>query len=219
MKEKRTLRLKSRKTVRMVMAMAIAMLACTEAAAQTVAADSTAATDGTAIPDTLIAKADTLNGVVVTAKEIIRYDDHLLLYPDKDQRQHAANGFDVMKNMMLPGVNVDTRSGRISALGHNIRKRTAGRRNGHTHAETERHRAHRILRRTEREIRKRPTGRELCSQGIYIWRLRYGKRITDNRIQSRQLQRLYHAEPRQDDLLGIRRRRIHRLGRNKDQRH
>ena len=88
MKEKHTLRLKSRKTVRMVMAMAIAILACTEAAAQTVAADSTAATDGTAIPDTLIAKADTLNGVVVTAKEIIRYDDHLLLYPDKDQRQH-----------------------------------------------------------------------------------------------------------------------------------
>ena len=117
MKEKRTLRLKSRKTVRMVMAMAIAMLACTEAAAQTVAADSTAATDGTAIPDTLIAKADTLNGVVVTAKEIIRYDDHLLLYPNKKQRKHAANGFDVMKDMMLPGVTVDRNSGSISAMG------------------------------------------------------------------------------------------------------
>ena len=70
MKEKHTLRLKSRKTVRMVMAMAIAMLACTEAAAQTVAADSTAATDGTAIPDTLIAKADTLKKFKPTANVV-----------------------------------------------------------------------------------------------------------------------------------------------------
>ena len=88
-----------------------------DAAAQTPATDIKAATDSTAIADSLIARADTLNGVVVTAKEIVRYDDHLLLYPNKNQRQHAANGFDVMKNMMLPGVNVDTRSGRISALG------------------------------------------------------------------------------------------------------
>ena len=48
----------------------------------------------TEIADSLIARADTLNGVVVTAKEIVRYDDHLLLYPNKNQRQHAANGFD-----------------------------------------------------------------------------------------------------------------------------
>ena len=75
-----------------------------DAAAQTPATDIKAATDSAAIADSLIARADTLNGVVVTAKEIVRYDDHLLLYPNKNQRQHAANGFDVMKNMMLPGV-------------------------------------------------------------------------------------------------------------------
>lgn len=67
--------------------------------------------------DSVITLTDTLRNVTVTAGQVTRYDDHLLLYPDKDQRQHAANGFDVMKNMMLPGVNVDTRSGRISALG------------------------------------------------------------------------------------------------------
>ena len=88
-----------------------------DAAAQTPATDIKAATDSAAIADSLIARADTLNGVVVTAKEIVRYDDHLLLYPNKNQRQHAANGFDVVKNMMLPGVTVDRDNGSISAMG------------------------------------------------------------------------------------------------------
>ena len=69
------------------------------------------------VADSLIARADTLNGVVVTAEEVVRYDDHLLLYPNKNQRKHAANGFDVLENMMLPGVKVDRNSGSISALG------------------------------------------------------------------------------------------------------
>ena len=44
-------------------------------AAQTVAADSTAATDGTAIPDTLIAKADTLKKFKPTANVVTPSDD------------------------------------------------------------------------------------------------------------------------------------------------
>ena len=50
-----------------------------DAAAQTPATDIKTAIDSTAIADSLISRADTLNGVVVTAKEIVRYDDHLLL--------------------------------------------------------------------------------------------------------------------------------------------
>ncbi len=114
---KNTLELKSKKTMHTIIAIVLAMLASHQMPTQASMADSIAVTDSTAIADSLIARADTLNGVVVTAKEIVRYDDHLLLYPNKNQRQHAANGFDVVKNMMLPGVTVDRDNGSISAMG------------------------------------------------------------------------------------------------------
>ena len=67
--------------------------------------------------DSLIAKSDTLGEITVMAAPVTRYDDHLLLYPTKEQRRHASNGFDVMKNMMIPGVDVDAKGGSISAFG------------------------------------------------------------------------------------------------------
>ena len=100
----------------LVLLYVFALLSCLNASAQQPSsADSLAVADSVA-SDSLVARADTLNGVVVTAKEIVRYDDHLLLYPNKNQRKHAANGFDVLENMMLPGVKVDRNSGSISAL-------------------------------------------------------------------------------------------------------
>ena len=67
--------------------------------------------------DSLIAKSDTLGEITVMAAPVTRYDGHLLLYPTKEQRRHASNGFDVMKNMMIPGVDVDAKGGSISAFG------------------------------------------------------------------------------------------------------
>ncbi len=94
-----------------------ALLSCFNASAQPPSASDSLAVADSVAADSLVARADTLNGVVVTAKEVVRYDDHLLLYPNKNQRKHAANGFDVLENMMLPGVKVDRNSGSISALG------------------------------------------------------------------------------------------------------
>lgn len=64
-----------------------------------------------------IGKSLSLDEVVVTASNIFRVDNHLLIYPSKQQREHADNGYAVLKNLMIPGLVVNSRTNAVEAMG------------------------------------------------------------------------------------------------------
>lgn len=55
-----------------------------------------------------------LKEVTVTANSVIQKKDHLLIIPDKQQIKHAYTGYDLLYNLMIPGVSVDRRQGTVS---------------------------------------------------------------------------------------------------------
>ena len=58
-----------------------------------------------------------LGEFVVQAKSVIRTKDKLLILPDKKQVKHANTGYDLLSNLMIPGLEVDRRSGKVSTMG------------------------------------------------------------------------------------------------------
>ena len=64
----------------------------------------------------IILKADNvlLDEVEVKGSSFIRKKDHLLVIPDKEQKKHAYTGYDLLYNLMIPGVNVDRRENSVS---------------------------------------------------------------------------------------------------------
>lgn len=64
-----------------------------------------------------IRKTIFLDEVVVTASNITRMDDHLLIYPNKQQKGHSNNGYGVLKNLMIPGLSVNTQSHNVEMMG------------------------------------------------------------------------------------------------------
>lgn len=61
-----------------------------------------------------------LDGVTVTASSFIRKKDHLLVIPDKQQVRHASTGYDLLWNLMIPGIDVDKRSGKVKTFGGEV---------------------------------------------------------------------------------------------------
>lgn len=55
-----------------------------------------------------------LDEVVVTATYMTREADHLVAMPTKEQRKHAMTAFDLLRNLMIPGLSVDRESGNIN---------------------------------------------------------------------------------------------------------
>ena len=55
-----------------------------------------------------------LGEVVIKGTTFIRKKDHTLIIPDKQQLKHAYSGYDVLYNLMIPGVDVDPRSKSVS---------------------------------------------------------------------------------------------------------
>lgn len=55
-----------------------------------------------------------LDEVVITASYLTREDDHISAIPTKKQRKHAMNGYDLLRNLMLPGVSVNRTSGGVT---------------------------------------------------------------------------------------------------------
>lgn len=55
-----------------------------------------------------------LDAVTVTANAVIQKKDRLLIIPDKQQIKHAYTGYDLLYNLMIPGVSVDRRQGTVS---------------------------------------------------------------------------------------------------------
>ncbi|MDR2914638.1 MAG: carboxypeptidase-like regulatory domain-containing protein [Tannerella sp.] len=56
-----------------------------------------------------------LNEVVVKGSTFIRKKDHLLVIPDKQQIKHAFSGYDLLYNLMIPGLNVDRKNKTVNA--------------------------------------------------------------------------------------------------------
>lgn len=61
-----------------------------------------------------------LNDVVVTGTSFIRQKDRVLILPDKQQVKHASTGYDVLYNLMIPGIDVNKRTGSVTAFGGTV---------------------------------------------------------------------------------------------------
>lgn len=57
-----------------------------------------------------------LDAVTVTASAMIRKKDHLLVIPDKKQIKHAFSGYDLLYNLMIPGLTVDRKKKTVTAM-------------------------------------------------------------------------------------------------------
>lgn len=57
-----------------------------------------------------------LNEVIVKGTQFIRQKDKTLIIPDKQQTKYAHTGYDLLSNLMIPGVDVDRQTGEVSTL-------------------------------------------------------------------------------------------------------
>lgn len=66
----------------------------------------------------IILKTDNilLNEVEVKASSVIHKKDHLLIIPDKQQIKHAFTGYDLLYNLMIPGLTVNRKEKAVTAL-------------------------------------------------------------------------------------------------------
>ena len=55
-----------------------------------------------------------LGEVVVKSSYLTREDDHILAIPTKEQRKHAVTGYDLLSNLMIPGVSVERSTGSVA---------------------------------------------------------------------------------------------------------
>lgn len=71
-------------------------------------------------PVTLESDNVMLGEVVVKGSSFIRQKDRILVIPDKQQVKHANTGYDLLYNLMIPNVEVDKRTGKVSTLGGSV---------------------------------------------------------------------------------------------------
>lgn len=57
-----------------------------------------------------------LKDVLVESSRFIRQKDRVLILPDKQQVKHAYSGYDLLYNLMIPGIDVDKRKGTVSSF-------------------------------------------------------------------------------------------------------
>lgn len=58
-----------------------------------------------------------LGEVLIKGESFIRKKDHVLIFPNKEQIKHATTGYDLLYNLMIPGISVDRRKGSVKSLG------------------------------------------------------------------------------------------------------
>lgn len=63
---------------------------------------------------TLAAANVQLGEVEVKGQSYIRLKDRVLIIPDKKQVKHASTGYDLLYNLMIPGMDVDRRGGKVN---------------------------------------------------------------------------------------------------------
>lgn len=55
-----------------------------------------------------------LGEVVVKSSYLTKEDDHILAIPTKEQRKYAVTGYDLLSNLMIPGVSVERSTGSVT---------------------------------------------------------------------------------------------------------
>lgn len=73
-------------------------------------------TENTQILPPVTLKTDNilLDGVEIKGSSFIQKKDHLLVIPDRQQIKHAYSGYDLLYNLMIPGVSVNRREGTVA---------------------------------------------------------------------------------------------------------
>lgn len=61
-----------------------------------------------------------LEEIVVKGNYFIRKEDHVLILPDKQQIKHANTGYDLLYNLMIPGIDVNKRTGEVTTFGGGV---------------------------------------------------------------------------------------------------
>lgn len=69
---------------------------------------------------TLAPRVSELGEVVVSAGRFTRTQNGLTVRPDKEQTRHSSGGYDLIRNLMIPGVSVNVNKGEVSALGGGV---------------------------------------------------------------------------------------------------
>ena len=59
-------------------------------------------------------KTQELKEVVINASYMTREDDHISAIPTKEQRKHAVSGYDLLRNLMIPGISVNRTTGSVT---------------------------------------------------------------------------------------------------------
>lgn len=62
----------------------------------------------------------TIDEVVVKGERVTLKENGLAIIPSKNQLQHSSSGYDLIHNLMIPGVDVDRFNGSITKLGQNV---------------------------------------------------------------------------------------------------
>lgn len=57
-----------------------------------------------------------LKEVEVKAQSFVQLEDRMLVIPEKQQARHANTGYDLLYNLMIPSVNVDRMSGKVTTF-------------------------------------------------------------------------------------------------------
>ena len=69
------------------------------------------------VPDSTIQGSNNyvLNEIVVRAPYLSREADHIVALPTKEQRRHAISGYDLLRNLMIPGLDVNRSNGTVTS--------------------------------------------------------------------------------------------------------
>ena len=57
-----------------------------------------------------------LDAITVTSSSFIRKKDHLLVIPDRKQIRHSFTGYDLLYNLMIPGLTVDRKNKTVTTM-------------------------------------------------------------------------------------------------------
>lgn len=75
----------------------------------------------TNIPTIILLPQDThLSEVTVEASSFIRYNDRMVIFPDKEQKKFSRTGYDVLYRLMIPEVSIDRINKKVSVIGGDV---------------------------------------------------------------------------------------------------
>lgn len=64
-----------------------------------------------------VSRTIALDEVTIVASNVSRVDNHLVIYPNSQQKKSTNSGYGVLKRLMIPGMIIDTQSNSTEAMG------------------------------------------------------------------------------------------------------